>query len=86
MSMFDTTGLSLLATEVLGQLFVKGPTWDGNICSKLGRGELIRAGLAEHAHGWAFLTSEGVRVANEWNLADLRTRNQRWYRKAACLD
>lgn len=87
MSTFDAKGLSASAVEVLGQLFVKGPTWDGNICSKVGRGELVRTGLAEHAFGWAFLTREGVRVAIEWNLEELRKWNDaRWYRKAATLD
>lgn len=79
--------LSSSAVEVLGQLFVKGPTWDGNICSKQGRADLIRAGLALHQYGWAFLTAEGVRVAHEWDLRELKRRHyQGWYRKAATLD
>ncbi len=65
MSLFTSSGLSSSAIEVLGQLFVKGPTWDGNIVSKAGRGELCQAGLAFHAYGWASLTAEGIRTAIE---------------------
>jgi hypothetical protein len=79
--------LSAAAIDVLAQLFVKGPTWDGNITSKSGRGDLVAAGLAFHAHGWASLTPEGVRVAIEWDRSLLKTwHDQRWYRKAATID
>lgn len=79
--------LSSAAIEVLGQLFVKGPTWDGNISSKTGRGELCEVGLAEHAFGWAWLTRDGVQAAIEWDKATLKKwHDQRWYRKAATLD
>lgn len=73
--MFTTAGLSFHAIEMLGQLYAFGPTWDGNVVSKMGRGELVRAGLALHHHGYAFLTSEGVRTAVEWNIADLKKGN-----------
>jgi hypothetical protein len=74
--------LSPAAIDVLGQLYTNGPTWDGNVASKMGRGELCQAGLAWHEHGYAFLTSEGVRTAVEWSMADLRRRNQkRWHEK-----
>jgi hypothetical protein len=76
------TPLSPAAIGMLGQLYVSGPTWDGNVCSKPGRAELCRAGLAWHAHGYAQLTQEGVRVATEWNISDLSRRNeQRWVDK-----
>lgn len=79
---FKAEPLSGNAIEMLGQLYVKGPTWDGNVCSKVGRDELCRAGLALHRHGYAFLTSEGVRAAAEWDIADLRRRNeQNWLKK-----
>lgn len=82
MTTFKIEPLSSAAVEVLGQLFVNGPTWDGNICSKAGRGELIGAELAWHQHGYASLTPEGVRVAVEWDRADLRRRrDQRWLEK-----
>ncbi|WP_448043745.1 hypothetical protein [Bradyrhizobium liaoningense] len=82
MTIFKAEPLSSAAIEVLGQLYVNGPTWDGNVCSKAGRGELCRAGLAWHAHGYAQLTQEGVRTAVEWDRADLRRRNaDRWLKK-----
>lgn len=77
-----TDALSPNAVEVLGQLYTRGPIWDGNICSKVGRGELVRAGLSHHQHGYAFLTPEGVRVATEWSIADLLRRNEKqWIEK-----
>lgn len=80
--MFKIEPLSSTAIEVLGQLYVGGPTWDGNVCSKAGRGELCRAGLAWHQHGYASLTPEGLRTAVEWDRADLRRRNaERWLEK-----
>lgn len=82
MSEFKAEALSGSAVEMLGQLYVSGPTWDGNVCSKQGRFELCRAGLAQHMHGYAFLTGEGVRLAAEWDFADLRRRKEtRWMEK-----
>lgn len=82
MTDFKIEPLSSAAVAVLGQLYVAGPTWDGNVCSKAGRGELVRAGIAFHAHGYASLTMEGVRTAAEWPIADLRQRNEtRWIEK-----
>lgn len=82
MDIFKPQVLSGAGVEMLGQLYVNGPTWDGNVCSKQGRAELIRAGLAWHAHGYAQLTQEGVRVAAEWDIADLRRRHDdRWLKK-----
>lgn len=82
MSLFKADALSSAAVEVLGQLYVGGPTWDGNVCSKAGRGELCRAGLAWHEHGYANLTPEGVRTAVEWDREYLRRANyKRWLEK-----
>jgi hypothetical protein len=82
MSIFKVEALSSAAIEMLGQLYVNGPTWDGNVCSKQGRSELCRTGLAWHAHGYASLTPEGVRTAVEWDRTDLRRRNaDRWLKK-----
>lgn len=82
MTTFKAAPLSSAAIEVLGQLYTNGPTWDGNIASKAGRGDLIRAGLAWHEHGYASLTPEGVRAAVEWSIDDLRRRNaERWLKK-----
>jgi hypothetical protein len=74
--------LSSSATDVLGQLYVNGPTWDGNITSKVGRGELISEGLAFHAHGYASLTADGIEVATNWNMVELSNRHdKRWFEK-----
>jgi hypothetical protein len=51
------------AIACLHQLFKNGPTWDGNIIDKCGRGELVNTGLADRVDGFAFLTKEGVKLA-----------------------
>lgn len=51
------------AMEVLWQLFRDGPTWDGNICSKAGRGDLFDIGYASRVNGWSFITAEGMEFA-----------------------
>lgn len=82
MTTFKAEPLSSAAVGVLGQLYVSGPTWDGNVCSKAGRGELVQAGLAWHEHGYASLTPEGVRMAVEWDINDLKRRHDdRWLKK-----
>jgi len=81
----EIKALSENAIEVLGQLFVNGPTWDGNIISKPGRGELFHAGLVLRVNGFAFLTEEGVRIASEWNVRRDRD-GERWYKKRHCCD
>lgn len=79
---FERGALSSAAVEVLGQLFAYGPTWDGNVVSKNGRGELVRAGLAWHENGWCSLTPEGVRVAVEWDIAAVKRHgNPGWIKK-----
>jgi len=55
--------LSSAAIAVLHQLFKSGPTWDGNVISKSGRGDLVKAGLAFHVAGFASLTENGVQLA-----------------------
>ena len=75
--------LSPCAVSVLGQLFVEGPTLDGNVTSRAGRCDLVNAGLAFLESGWASLTPAGVRLATEWDLASLYARrDRRWYLKA----
>lgn len=76
---FVSKSLSSAAVETLGQLFVKGPTWDGDIISKAGRTELIDAELAERENGWNYLTRDGIRAAIEWDCKGKY--DQRWYRK-----
>ena len=74
--------LSPCAVSVLGQLFVEGPTLDGNVMSRAGRCDLVNAGLAFLESGWASLTADGVRLATEWDLASLyERRDRRWYLK-----
>lgn len=80
--MFKAQALSGQAIEVLGQLFVKGPTWDGNISSKSGRDELIEIGLAFRDSGWSSLTAEGIRIAVYWDRSQLHRRHdQSWIEK-----
>ncbi len=65
--------------DVLEELFLNGPTWDGYIVSKTGRDSLCDLGLAEHRSAWAFLTRAGVMMAIT---ADVRERaDTRWRRK-----
>ena len=63
--------LSPCAVNVLGQLFVEGPTLDVNVTSRAGGYDLVNAGLAFLENGWASLTPEGVRLATEWDPASL---------------
>lgn len=55
--------LTSSAVAALRQLFLQGPTWDGNIVSKMGRNELVKFGYAFRVEGWASLTVEGVMLA-----------------------
>lgn len=75
------------AINALGQLFVNGPTWDGNLVTKSGRTELVQLGLADKVEGgWNYLTREGVQVASEWRSGGCGDRNleQRWIDKVSC--
>lgn len=49
--------------EVLRQLFYKGPTWDGDLVSKIGRDGLVQEALAYRIDGWQTLTYDGFRYA-----------------------
>lgn len=83
MSVFMPDVLTESAIDTLEQLFINGPTWDGNVVSKAGRDELVRHGLAFRENGWQSLTAEGIRLASGWNIDDLRGRSStRWYAKA----
>lgn len=68
--------------EVLMQLFVSGPTWDGNLISKSDRDELFDAGLCGRWEGWNFLTEAGVKVAVSGGYAASDWADRRWYLKA----
>lgn len=68
------------------QLFVEGPTWDGNLVSKSDRDELLSCGLADkNGEGWNFLTAPGVAEAVACGLGAEGWADQRYYRKAAIL-
>lgn len=62
------------ARECLQQLFFSGPTWDGDIVSKSGRGELFRRGYATRCNGWSSLTEAGLHLAVRAGLGDEKER------------
>lgn len=76
--------LSGAAKDVMMQLFVTGPTWDGNVVAKSGRNELVSLGLAQHRNGWAYLTDSGVEMAISANVKGWS--DQRWHRKQQTID
>jgi hypothetical protein len=55
--------LTFNAMEMLGQLFVSGPVWDGNVVSKDGRARLVEMGMCERGDGFTWLTRFGVETA-----------------------
>jgi hypothetical protein len=71
--------LSSSAKDVMMQLFVVGPTWDGNLISKQGRTELVDKGLVFRTEGWQSLTEAGLTIAINADVSDWH--DQRWYRK-----
>lgn len=74
-----------MINEVLMQLFVDGPTWDGNLISKSDRDELVMDGHAGRADGWNFLNEAGVECAISEGLKAKDWHDKRFYRKAAKL-
>lgn len=76
--------LSSCAKEVLGQMFMNGPIWDGNLVSKSGRTELVSLGLAFQWNGFQSLSEEGLRVAVEWKEfhQPMTQWSRRWLAKA----
>ena len=80
----STTRDNLYQNECLMQLFVQGPTWDGNLISKSDRDILVAAGFADRWNGWNFLTQEGVEAAVAVGLAAMHRHDKRWHDKAAC--
>lgn len=56
----DKSLLSKAAIEVMLQLFINGPTWDGNLISKEGRNELLRDHSILRWNGWQWLTNRGM--------------------------
>jgi hypothetical protein len=49
--------------ETFKCLFFHGPTWDGNVPSKMSRDILCRKGYVEHKFAYAWLTESGVEFA-----------------------
>lgn len=72
----------LYTSETLMQLFVQGPTWDGNLVSKDERDRMVDAGLADRWNGWNYLTQEGVEAAVAGGRAARQWHDKRWYKKA----
>lgn len=58
-------GMTSAAQEVLKCLFFHGPIQDGDIPSKIGRGDLVTAGYVERWNGWQWLTKDGIMLAIE---------------------
>lgn len=72
--------LSSSALAVMEQLFLNGPTWDGNLVSKSGRDELFSVGYIDTHDGWQWLSHPGFVYA--LNLESTRDRaDKRWYNK-----
>lgn len=82
-----TVRLSPIAVEVLEQLFINGPTWDGDVVSKSGRDELFDLKLAGRYEGYQWLTLEGIKLALA-NKVDRKkeTRYRRQRERLAKLD
>lgn len=55
--------MSVYSDEVLWQLFLTGPVWDGDLASKTGRDQLVNAGYVVRTEGWQTLTDAGLRFA-----------------------
>ena len=55
--------MSVYSDEVLWQLFLTGPVWDGDLASKTGRDELVDDGYVVRAEGWQTLTGDGLKFA-----------------------
>lgn len=69
------------AMEVLGQLFINGPTWDGNLISKEGRSELVEKRYVDRWEGWNWLTELGVQWAVQHAKETKNWHDRRWYEK-----
>ena len=79
-----TVTFDIYKSEVLMQLFVQGPTWDGNLISKAERDALVDRGFADRWNGWNFLTQEGVEAAVASGKSARGWYDRRWYNKAVC--
>lgn len=68
--------------EVLTQLFIHGPLFDGYISSKNGRNQLVSLGLVERYEGFNFLNKDGVIVAIGIGLERVKEKRQAEISKA----
>lgn len=78
-----SVSFNIYQSEVLMQLFVEGPTWDGNLVSKSQRDALVDQGFADCWNGWNFLTQKGIVAAVAGGLATRHWFDKRWYKKAS---
>lgn len=78
MSTIKAQPLSGAALDVLWCLFAHGPTYDGDVPSKMGRDELVDMGLAERYDGWQWLTRHGAETAID---AGYDSRKEKWSRE-----
>lgn len=72
-------GMTGAARDVMRCLFFHGPTSDGDLPSKVGRGELVELGYAERWNGWQWLTAKGIKFAIESLL--LEREKEKWQRE-----
>lgn len=70
-------GLSAAARDVLKQLFVMGPLHDGEVASKVGRADLMAAGLVERFDGWNTLSRKGFVDGVALGLGDFKEARDR---------
>jgi hypothetical protein len=49
--------------HIIRQLFISGPTWDGDIIDKTARDRLIASGAVVRAGGWSQLSEFGFETA-----------------------
>jgi hypothetical protein len=59
-----------LDTDSLLQLFLHGPSLDGDIPDKAGRDALVEGGMVERFDGWNWLTESGVKKCLELGFGD----------------
>jgi hypothetical protein len=59
--------------ETMLCLFIRGPTWDGNIPSKTGLDELVEAGLAVRGgNGYQWLNEAGMEMCFEFEFDKIK--------------
>lgn len=74
----QSTDLAPDEKECMRQLFLHGPTWDGDIVSKAGRAGLVKRGYVERENGWSQLSPAGFALAVRSGLGEAK---ERWENK-----